>query len=463
MPNHHRMQHGGGGREGGLLSSDHPKKYVDYFDNGANWDHFMSRPESSNSEMNIDDANYHVHLKYGGHDELDEDDKMMGTGGEGGAEGHNGETYPGEAISSENSLSKFMSPPVYDEQGETNQQKEREMFEAERRFAPDTPEAAETEKLNTDELVDRLNSLMTPLSSPFDSDGAKKNNLNRILGVRNGGGAMHNGDMRNDMRGGDVKHMRNMAAPKHRVTSYDDQQQNEREQQRQQQQQQQPLMRGGENEAAVARDKPMRYASREQESPDERHYHNTREQSSSNSNTMQGDRRVRVMERMSERAQMKEGGAIETAGATEPYNMAESERDNQYFHGNSKSLHSPSRMEAEEENEDGGTSREENIYHERMTAMLHHPRVGGVHGNPRYEEMYRERLLSNRGNSPKHLYYREEHEAGQHEEEGNERENLRDSSDNMADVKGDSRSFVSAKGRPERLYGSPEYHGRRIN
>lgn len=154
--------------------ADHPRKYVDYYDNGATWDRFMSKTKGHQSEMTIDDQNYHVRLKYGSHDELEQNDKLNGN--------HDMETYPGETISGENSLSKFMAPPVYDEDEDNNYLQPK--AEVEEKYVPDSPEAAATEKQNTEQLVNRLNSLMTPLSPPFDADGEKKS-IKGIINIQN--------------------------------------------------------------------------------------------------------------------------------------------------------------------------------------------------------------------------------------------------------------------------------------
>jgi len=134
-----------------------PRKFIDFLDNGAQWHHYISKPRRHHQELRINEGNYHVNLKYGNHDLQEQDDRRN----------RNPDMYVGETISGENSLSKFTAPPVYDEESASFQRKTK----LDLNYEADTPEAAATEKQNTEQFVNRLHSLMTPLgalSPPYD-------------------------------------------------------------------------------------------------------------------------------------------------------------------------------------------------------------------------------------------------------------------------------------------------------
>lgn len=134
---------------------DHPRKFIDFLDNGAQWHHFISKPRGHNKELRINEGNFHVNLKYGNHDLQEQDDRRYRN---------TDSMYVGDTISGENSLSKFTAPPVYDEESANYQRKTK----LDLNYEADTPEAVATEKQNTEQFVNRLHALMPPLSTPYE-------------------------------------------------------------------------------------------------------------------------------------------------------------------------------------------------------------------------------------------------------------------------------------------------------
>lgn len=147
------------------LHQHHPKpdKWMDFFDNGAKWGHFMTPQLHHPSTTTIHDQHYTAKLSY--NDPYEETNRIAAS-----QESHV-EAYPGELVSGENSLSKFIAPPVFDEPSDSvnrdkiNSKKESHLV--------NTPEAVATETSNTKKLVDSLNSFMTPLKVPSEESDSE--------------------------------------------------------------------------------------------------------------------------------------------------------------------------------------------------------------------------------------------------------------------------------------------------
>lgn len=138
-----------------------PDKWMDFYNNGAKWGHFMSpQVRHASDTTNIHEPHFNAHLTYN-----DPYDDNHGAPAAAAPENHM-EAYPGDLVSGENSLSKFIAPPVFDEPESAS----RDRIDGKNKqhdVAP-SPQAAATESSNTKKLVDSLNSFMTPLKIPSD-------------------------------------------------------------------------------------------------------------------------------------------------------------------------------------------------------------------------------------------------------------------------------------------------------
>lgn len=135
---------------------EQPDRWMDFYNNDASWDRYMSPQLHHHSHMQVHDPHYDVSLSFPNN--YEETDRVAAS------QAHHIEAYPGEIVSGENSLSKFIAPPVFD-----NPSEDRDNINEEQKKFLHTPEGEETEEQNTRQLVDSLKSLMKPLRAPQDA------------------------------------------------------------------------------------------------------------------------------------------------------------------------------------------------------------------------------------------------------------------------------------------------------
>jgi len=130
-----------------------PQQSMDFFDNGASWDHFRTPIQHHGNTFHHEEHGFKINVGFR--------DPEMDTDGQAHAINSMVEAYPGEIVSGENSLSKFIAPPMFDDGRSFGRHK----IHKAKKYPLRAPDGDSTEKANTKKLVNTLNSFMTPIKS----------------------------------------------------------------------------------------------------------------------------------------------------------------------------------------------------------------------------------------------------------------------------------------------------------
>ncbi|XP_066928093.1 uncharacterized protein [Clytia hemisphaerica] len=163
-----------------VFSTGHaPSQWQDFYDNGAKWDQYEAPQVHHDRKINFEDPNYKVSLGFtdGGHELMEHANEMTNN---------HVEAYPGEIVSGENYLSKFVSPVEQDtrrpcSRGRRNYGYDKKRYrikgEGYDPCSREMTEVTKTDKENTRAVFNTLSGFMTPFNS-FDSDqdGPQKGN-----------------------------------------------------------------------------------------------------------------------------------------------------------------------------------------------------------------------------------------------------------------------------------------------
>ncbi len=126
------------------------RDYVNYFSPNTGLDRLRTEPVDHDSEMRINEPHVRYNMNYD-NDDNGRSEKRHGTN-------HRVDSYAGEMIDEENTLSHYIAPPVFETGGHHHKSGDKLLFGSQ--------DAENTDQTNTHSFLKNLGSLLAPLSLP---------------------------------------------------------------------------------------------------------------------------------------------------------------------------------------------------------------------------------------------------------------------------------------------------------